>query len=346
LSAVGTIAPVTTSEAFRLRTGITTDANSTLISGDNSFSLQFAQKTGATCSVQTTGFAAVTTTSAIAWYTNSSALNGSGITSQTGDPTPVGTTSYQTYISSGSSFINTQSILPSNSGIWDFSLKDTVGTVGINYCLKIVYSNGNNLEQYTSYPEVSIVPVELSLGFIDSGGTPIAGTPLIALNVTNSLVTCQTVSGLLLPAEAKLRVGQTGTMSNGWNVSVAATNGPTALWTRGDNGAFYDYNDSSGSPAGCNSGSDGDGFAGQFALDLNGTSRTPGPGCSDSISSGGNQITGFTAGISSITIAVSSLQTMGNCYWNLSGISMYQTIPASQSPGNYNIDLTATVVAQ
>ena len=346
LSAVGTVAPVTTGEAFRLRTGITTNANSTLIPGDNSYSLQFAQKTGATCSVQTTGFAAVTTSSAIAWYTNSNALNGSAITFQTGDPTATGTTNYQTYISGGSSFINTQNISPSYNGIWDFSLKDNVGTVGINYCLKIVYSNGNNLEQYSSYPEVSIIPVELSLGFVNSSGTAIIGTPLVALNVTNSLVTCQTTNALFLPSEIQLRVGQTGTTSNGWNVSIAATNGPTALWTRNDNGAFYDYNDSSGSPAGCNSGSDGDGFAGQFALDLGGLSRTPGPGCSNSVSSGGNQVTGFTAAVSSITIAVSSAQTLGNCYWDLSGMSMYQTIPAYQPPGNYSLDFTATMVAQ
>ena len=132
--------------------------------------------------------------------------------------------------------------------------------------------------------------------------------------------------------------------STGWAVNVAATCGPTAART--SSGSSYDFNDPSGSPSGCNSGSDGDGVAGRLTLNPSLSTLTPQAGCSITGLSKGSSA-GFSQGVlDAVTLLSASTATPMNCYYYITGVDMLQYIPANQPPGSYSINLTTTVVAQ
>ena len=317
-----------------------------LVTTNNDFSLRFAEKTAVTCSAQTTGFTNVTTTSALAWNTNSNATNGSAISRNTNDPAFEIEASYQTYISSGTSFTNSQDIAPGKIGLWDFSLQDTAG-VPASYCLKITYADGTNLETYDYYPEVLIEEASLQLGFIDINALPIT-TPSMAMAPTNVLPLCQVTTGVLGDVtNSRLRMTQQGSFSNGWTVSIAVTGGPTDSWLDDDTNERYDYNDPSGSPAGCNSGSDGDGIAGLLSVDTDTTDITPQNSCSTTGLSWNNGVQQFDQGnVDAITLLSGSSSAQSDCYWDMSGTVLSQTIPYMQPAGEYKMQLTVTAVAQ
>ena len=186
----------------------------------------------------------------------------------------------------------------------------------------------------------------MALEFVDSSGTPVAN-PSFAMAATNLLTSCQLVTGTMGSLGAnRMRITQ-GSPGNGWNVSLAATGGATSSWTRTVAGAFYDYNDSSGSPAGCNSGSDGDGLAGQLSVAANTITLTPQSGCGTTGLSLGGGMTGFVQGsVNAITLLTSTSGSQSNCYFDLPGMGVQQRIPSGQAQGTYEIQLTATVVAQ
>jgi len=120
-----------------------------------SVKVQFAQKNQSTCSAQT-GFADISTSSAIAFSTNASVTNGASITSNANDPVPISLSNPQTYNQAIGAITNPNNIEAGKQGLWDISLKANNATQGSNYCIRFVSSQGATLGLYQSYPEVSI----------------------------------------------------------------------------------------------------------------------------------------------------------------------------------------------
>ncbi|MET0980356.1 MAG: hypothetical protein ABWX90_03810 [Candidatus Saccharimonadales bacterium] len=328
------------------------DVSVTMLSNSAAFKLKYAQKTAPSCSSQLTGFADVTTSSAIAWNVNASVSNGTAIASNTNDPTPLGDTVYQTYVSDSPAFVNTRAVPGNKYGIWDLSLKDNSGLADTTYCLKVVYAtSGAPLEQYDSNPEITTAPAgsALAVEFVNSSGNPIS-MPSLAMEPRNVSNACQATGSLLGNESSGMRLRvykNSGT--TGWNTSLAPTGGTTALWSRMDNNAHYDFNDPSGSPAGCNSGSDGDGHAGQLSIGTDTSTVEPKPGCGiDGLSwATGDGLEKYSQGVvDAITIISGSSASVSGCYWDIGQTELYQSIPANQAPGEYYLDITATIVAQ
>ena len=334
--------------AFRVRMGVRPVSTATtpidILATDASLKLQFSQRTEPTCSAQATGFADVTATSAIAWNTNAGVGNGTAIAASPNDPTVSGAIAYQTYQSADGPFNNPIAINRDDNGIWDFSLRDNGAPASTSYCLKLVYSNGADLESTNTFPSITTSSGVISVSIVDGAGSAV---PSPSFPLSNAYVNtqCQTVTGAFGVSSKRIRIENTMS-SPGWSLSLAATGGPTALWHRSDNGAYYDFNDFSGVPAGCNSGSDGDGYAGQLSLNFGSTSITPGSSCSNAGVSAGTNSAFSQGAVDSITIAMASGSAETGCYWDITDTQLSQAIPGAQPGGNYSLSMTLTVVAQ
>ncbi len=189
---------------------------------------------------------------------------------------------------------------------------------------------------------VPIVGV-LSNDIVDGSGASIA-TPSLSLNSLGYPFDCNQSTGTLGTASQKLRVSNM-TSNPTWTTSITATSGSTALWANGGNTQQFDYNDVSGSPAGCSDGGDADTKAGKLRVEPSSATITPLSGCSASnISLGSNQ--DFTEGsINTITLATGTSSADVECYWDLTNIILKQYVPIGQSPDNYLLNLTITTVA-
>ena len=333
------------SQAFRLRTDVGSTAGG-VVAGDNSFRLQFAQRTAGSCAAQTTGWANVTGTSAIAWQTNAGVNNGAAITPHANDPLASGNIVAQNYRSAVGAFSNSSYIDDGKSGLWDFSLRDNGAPASTTYCLRLMYDSGPTpLEQYTARPEVTTASGVVSVDIVNASGG-LVGSPSygFAGALVNTL--CQTTTGTLGTSAQRLRVSNHMAAGTGWSLSIAASAGATDAWSRQDAAAHYDYNDPSGSPPGCGSGSDGDGLAGQLTLSPGAAAIAPESGCSNTGLSLGSTA-GYSQGVvDNITLLTASSGVDAGCYWDVTGIAASQAIPPAQAPGNYSMTMTATVVAQ
>lgn len=336
-------------QSFRVRMAVKNNPTSAtpnlLRANDLTLALQFAERTATTCSAQVTGFSDVTASSAIAWKTNSAVANGTTLSANSNDPVTSDTKVYQTYRSSAGTFTNSAAIATGEMGIWEFSLRDNNPTPATKtYCLKLVYSTPGDLESYAQYAEITTTAGSLDVGIVDPTGL-LVGSPAFAFNNTIITSTCQSVTGTLGTSTQRIQVSNSAS-PNGWTLSIAPTGGATAQWVRADNAARYDFNDPSGAPAGCNSGSDGDGYAGQLTLDPSVSTLAAQSSCS---------VTGLTSGLraafsegttDAITLMSGSSSAQLGCFWQQTDVEMTQRIPANQPSGQYNLPMTMTVVAQ
>ena len=337
-SPVTTLTPVLTTN-FVAAQGVTIAANTL------SSRLEYAQKTAATCSIQT-GFAAVTTSTPIAWSVNGSVTSGTTITSSGNDPYSGSTTTLESYVSATANFTNPVSIVPGNSGLWDFSLEDNSGLYNQAFCVRIAQNSGTAYTSYSSYPEIMTAPGVLSVGFVNASNVPIAA-PTVTMPSTTINTQCQTVAGSLSDSSRKLRVGNDSSVAS-WGLSIAATSGASAIWQHESQAYSYDYNDSSGSPAGCFAGSDGDIVAGQLTVQpaAAGVAITPKSGCSNTGVSLSSDAAFQEGTVNAISIANASSSAGMLCYWDITNVGLSQKIPPSQAGGIYTVDLTLTVIAQ
>lgn len=343
LAATNTPAQITEpNQAFRLRTDIGSTAGGIVV-GDNSFKLQFAVRSAGACSTQITGWNDVTGSTTIAWNTNAGVGNGASISAHGNDPIGVGNIVVQNYRSAGGTFSNTNYIDDGKSGLWDFSLRDNGMTPATQYCLRLAYNNGTELEAATVYPEVSLAG-ELTVDIVTAGGMSVAN-PQFGFESTYVQPLCQLTTGVFGTSAQRLRVFNS-LSTTGWSVSIAATGGHTAVWQPEDPVSGYDFNDPSGSPAGCNSGSDGDGLAGQLTINPSTATISPQSGCSNNGISRGTSVAFNQETVNAITLLSASSSTPLGCYWDIMGIDMAQRIPANQPNSVYTIDMTVTVVAQ
>lgn len=342
LAATNTVADIATNgQAFRVRTDLGSTSGG-VVPSDNTYKLQVATKSAGTCSAQTTGFSDVTTSTVVAYNTNAGVSSGASITTNGNDPVSTSSSVAQKYISGTGTFTEAQYVDANKSGMWDFSLRNNGMTVGQSYCLRLVYGNGTALESAAVFPEVRRAVQELTLGIVNSSGAAVA-SPSYGLSNTVVQTACQNTTGTFGTSSQRVRVSNT-IPGTGWGVSIAATGGSTSTWQAGGN--RYDFNDPSGSPAGCNSGSDGDGYAGQLRFNPSIQTVTPQSGCSMTGLSNGVSSGFVQSSVDAISILSATNAAATGCYWDVTGIAMQQQIPANQPSGNYDIGMTLTVVSQ
>ncbi len=185
------------------------------------------------------------------------------------------------------------------------------------------------------------IPGPLTVDIVDAGGSPVT-SPAVTMNNTSVSLNCQAVAGIFGTASQKIRVSN-GTATPGWTLTAAATAGNTITWSSGTE--QYDYNDSSGAPAGCSDGGDADIQAGQLGFDPTSAGIAPQSGCtSTGINVGSAAV--FTQGtIDNLTLATASSGAGTGCYWDMTGIAASQQLPAEKGAGNYTINITLTVTA-
>ncbi len=179
----------------------------------------------------------------------------------------------------------------------------------------------------------------LSVDIVDAGGTPV-GSPSITMGATALSFNYQTTNGTFGAAAEKIRVDNS-TANPQWALSLAATDGTTAFWdgTPGD----YDFNDPTASAG---DGADADSLGGQMSVDPSGATVTPQGGCDNTGLSLGSSSSFSEGATDSITLLSAGASASTGCYWDTTGISISQTIPAEQPvAGDYDINMTLTVTA-
>lgn len=189
------------------------------------------------------------------------------------------------------------------------------------------------------------IPVGVLSGdIVNSTGASVA-SPSFTMNTANYLFGCEEVSGILGTSNQRIRVSNM-TANAAWTTSIAATDGPTALWKTGDGLQQYDYNESGGNPIGCTDGTDTDTVVGKLRVEPSAATLTPqAGGCTtNGISLGSNA--NFSEGsVDAIGLMSASGSANIGCYWDLTGVPLKQYIPQAQANGSYTLNLTITTAA-
>lgn len=174
-----------------------------------------------------------------------------------------------------------------------------------------------------------IIAGTLTTDIRDSSYVTVA-SPTFAMSGLNVSNDCQASTGTYGSASQRIYVDNPGGADNGWNLTIAATDGASAEWDSGTN--TYDFDDPAGS--GCT--------AGQLTLNPNAGTLTADAGTTTNITKGTQ--TAFNAN-SSITLlsAAAGSDDIARVY--LTGVGISQQVPASTPAGSYTIDLTQTVLA-
>ena len=347
LAATNTAAEVGTGVPFRLRGGLTVSDTDWQTGSwgphNNTYKLQYAALSAASCSAQATGWTDVASGSgAVRWYNNASVADNAAIASiGANDPTTGGTKVYQTYRESNG-FTNTSSIAVGNTGIWDFALT-TVGQVaGTSFCFRIIQNDGTLLNAYSTFPKITLTG-DLGVDIVDAGGSTVA-TPTVAFSSIQTATTqCNTATATLGVSSQKIRIIN-DLVTNGWNLSLAATGGSTSTWNSGSHN--YDFNDPGGSPNGCSDGGgDADAYAGQLTVNAAGATVTPAAGCSSTGLSGGSNAAFNEGTTNAITLQSADASSSRFCYWDITNIGLSQKVPSATAAGTYTMDVTLTLTA-
>ncbi len=322
---------------FRLRLLMSVSKNK-ILQNEGFFKLQFAEKGTGTCSNPQYPYSVLTRTTAIALKDNPSVSSGVALTSNLSDPYEIGATiKNQTYNEIGD-FSNSMSDLNIGEyGKWDFALFDNNAGVGKTFCFKVVNVDGTDIQTYSNYPEVSIVSGVLSIDIVDNNGNSITN-PIFSLDPRTFSYSSSSSQGIFGFDNQKIRITNS-TANPLWTVSLSASYGETAFWSDGTDS--YDFNDPTPD---AKDGPDPDTIGGQMSIDPSFASITPKPGGTSTgivLSSPSSFIEGTQ---NSLTIASSSSATQTNSYWDIMGVSILQSIPASQRSGEYSINMTLTVI--
>ena len=210
----------------------------------------------------------------------------------------------------------------------------SVSSSGSYSSLPAVQSGSNWRGQIAAF---KIAPAaSFGADIVNSSGVSVS-SPSVSMSAMSYAFACQTSTGTLGSASQKIRVTNTTPAdSNGWNLTIGAS---SADWSDGA-GHTYAYNNSAGSPAGCTSGQ----------LTINPTAATITPesspeyGCTNTGVSAYTASTAFT-GSTPATIIQASPSSSHYCYWDITGITLSQTIPPVQPSGTYSINFTITLTA-
>lgn len=164
----------------------------------------------------------------------------------------------------------------------------------------------------------------LAADIVDAGGTTVASPGVTFSSVNYSFDSAQTSTGTLGTSSQKIRVTN-GTATATWSLTMAATGGASAPWTNGV--ATYPFNGSSSAN-------------GQLTVNPTGATVTPQSGCTTTGITLGSSGT-FSGGLNTPQTIASAGSTAGtNCYWDVTNVSLSQTVPVLQSSGTYTIGMT------
>lgn len=324
--------------AFRLRSLLRVDIN-TILTNEQDFKLQFAQKSG-TCDTAFSWetYTDVTDVTDIAYNNNATPADGAALTANANDPTDGGRTIVNQDYEELNNFTNTEATIASGQdGKWDFSLKDNGALSNTDYCFRIVKSDGSLLNEYTVIPQITTAAGgSVSADIVDSGGTPV-GSPSVTMNSVIVTIGHQSATGIFGQANQKIRV--TNNSGNAqWTLSLAADGGATSFWD--GTSTDYDFNDST---ANAGDGADSDSLGGRMSLNpsvgtLAGTCGTAGVTKWSSAS-----FSEWT--IDSVTLLTAWAGADTQCYWDFTGIDISQTIPGEKPTWSYSINMTLTATA-
>lgn len=347
LAATNTVAEVAQNTSFRIRMGIQGSYYNWLTGSwgahSNQYKLQYAQKSAGSCSAQASGWGDVTGATPIRYFNNATPADGAAISSNANDPDTGGSTKiYQSYEEANPIGLTNQVDI-GQTGIWDFSLENA-GSInpGTAYCLRIIQNDGMELTSYTaaSYPEV-LITGDYSLAIVDGSGVEVTTPTVVFPTGIVSNTQCASSSATLGTSTQKIRITN-DLLTNGWNATIAATDGATAKWTAGSR--FYDFNDPTGTPAGCGDGGDGDAYSGQLTVTPSSATITPEAGCSNTGVTTGSAASFNEGTTDAITLISASSGSTRFCYWDVTGIPLGQYIPMSTPAGTYSLDMTITVM--
>lgn len=178
----------------------------------------------------------------------------------------------------------------------------------------------------------------LTVDIVDASGAPVASPSLVMSTLSLSFAV-QTSTGTFGVSSEKIRVTNT-TATATWTLSVAAS-APTAVWD--SVGTDYDFNDPT---ANAGDGGDTDTVGGQMTVNPSGGTITPQSGCNTTGLTLGSS-TAFNEGVTnSVTLITAGASAGTNCYWDLTGVAISQTIPEEQPvASDYDINMTVSVVA-
>ncbi|MEX2361894.1 MAG: hypothetical protein WD544_01830, partial [Patescibacteria group bacterium] len=235
-----------TGDDFRLRLLINV-SGSNLAQNGNDFSLQFGEKTGATCDSGVSWADVETASGVIRYFDGGGRADGDNLTGNAGDPDDGNTVVDQDYEEANDFTNSVAAINNGEDGLWDFSLVNNSAVGGKRYCFKAVDVTGAaDLTAYNQYPEV-IVDEELIFtldstskdwGIIQPGDNPTNQTSTLTTSTNSS-------TGYVIYAWTT----QAMTLTNGFGTfTIDDWTGTNATPTTFGNGSFgfgYTTDDSS-----------------------------------------------------------------------------------------------------
>lgn len=193
----------------------------------------------------------------------------------------------------------------------------------------------------------TINPGTLSVDVVTSSYVTV-GSPSVTMGAVTAGFTClsggSAASGTLGAAEQMIYVQNPDAADAGWDVTIAATAGRTTTWSDGGTN-IYDFNDPTTS--GCADGGDGDTKGGQMTIDASVGTAAYGQYSDNTTGISKGSSASFNEGTTdSITIFTGAAGSDDIGDWKLTGVSVKQTIPASQTPASYSLGMTLTVTAK
>lgn len=175
----------------------------------------------------------------------------------------------------------------------------------------------------------------LGIDIVDASSASVA-SPAVTFGSMTFDFDAATTTGTLGTASEKMRVSNP-TATASWTLALAATSGNTTRWSdAGSN--FIDFNDTAFSE----DGSDTDSTGGRLAVDPSGGTIAGVSGCSATNVSLGSSSSFDEGTTDSITVMSANGSASTFCRWDLTAISLTQSIPAGQSGATYTLDMTLT----
>jgi hypothetical protein len=183
---------------------------------------------------------------------------------------------------------------------------------------QIVWATNTDLTQ-------EITAGTLSVDIVDADGVSVA-SPSVAFESKAFSFDAQNATATLGVASEKIRLSNP-TATATWSVSMAATDGVSAVWDTGT--LDYPYNAASADD-------------GRLSVNFTGGNIAGVDGCSTNNVSLGSPAFYLAGTTNSIDLMSASAGAAIGCRWDLTGVGLEQRIPASQAPGNYSINMTIT----
>jgi hypothetical protein len=177
------------------------------------------------------------------------------------------------------------------------------------------------------------------------------GSPSVAMTAKAFSFDCQAAgtasTGTLGTNTERLYVNNGDAADNGFTLTVAATSGATSTWANGGATQTFDFNDPTGTTAGCTDGGDADNRPGQMGINpAAGTLTTDCGSCTTTGVSLGTT-TAFAQGTTDSITLINAGSTSTDIWRGyLTGAAVTQTVPAEQVPDSYTLNLTLTATAQ